>query len=289
MIMGRIKNKMKKIINCVLRRFQKQIPVYIPLINGEYLCGRTALITGGTSGIGYAIAQAFLNCGANVVITGRNKAKIESTIQRLSDKPVKGFVKGFALDISKAEDIHSSFQKILLDESVEQIDILVNNAGTMDGGAMGNTSIEDFSKTIDTNLKGTYFLSQCVSNYMIDKSIKGNILNIASSSSLRPAISPYMLSKWGVRGLTEGMAKKLIQYGIVVNGIAPGPTATPMLKNDKDSYIDNTNVPAGRYCTAEEIANLAVMLTSDLGRMVVGDILYVTGGSGLLTYDDLRY
>lgn len=287
--MGRIKNKIKKKVRKFVRYFQKQTPVFIPLIEGNYLNGRTALITGGTSGIGFAMAQAFLRNGANVIVTGRSKEKIEVAIKSLTKDVTKGFVKGFVFDISKTELIEDSFQKLLQDQDVEQIDILINNAGVMDGSPIGDTSIKDFSKTIDTNLKGTFFLSQCVSNYMIEKSIKGNILNIASSSSLRPAISPYMLSKWGIRGLTEGMAKKLIQYGIVVNGIAPGPTLTPMLVTDNELCINNEKVLAGRYCTAEEIANFAVILTSQLGRMIVGDILYVTGGSGLLTYDDMQY
>lgn len=288
--MRSVRNKLKQIQRQVVRRFQKQKPVYIPLIEGDYLKGRTALVTGGTSGIGLAIAQAFLRCGANVVITGRNKERINAAICALNDIERKGYVKGCQLDIGAVESIDASFQNLLQTLDVDKIDILVNNAGIMQGAPMGNTTIEDFSKTIDTNLRGTFFLSQSVSNYMIEKGIRGNILNIASSSSLRPAISPYILSKWGIRGLTAGMAKKLIQYGIVVNGIAPGPTLTPMLVNNKEKvYIDNMNVPAGRYCAPEEIANLAVVLTSDMGRMIVGDILYVTGGSGLLTYDDMKY
>lgn len=288
--MRRIKNKLKRIKNKLKRFLQKQKPVYIPVIDGDYLKDRTALITGGTSGIGLAIAQAFLRCGANVVITGRNKKRIDEAVCMLNDMKHQGYAKGVQLDISKVEDIDTIFKELLESLNGDKIDILVNNAGVLKGNSMGKTTNEDFSLTIDTNLKGTYFLSQTVSNYMIENKIQGNILNVASSSSLRPALSPYVLSKWGIRGLTVGMAKKLIKYDIVVNGIAPGPTFTPMLvKENEKEYIDNPNVPAGRYCTSEEIANLAVVLTSGMGRMVVGDILYVTGGSGVLTYDDIKY
>lgn len=108
------------------------------------------------------------------------------------------------------------------------IDILVNNAGLV-GGDIRNTSEVDFDKIINTNLKSVFFLSRLIAEDMVKNGIEGNILNIASSSSLRPAISAYTLSKWGVRGLTQGLAKMFAPHGIVVNGLAPGPTATPML------------------------------------------------------------
>ena len=119
--------------------------------------------------------------------------------------------------------------------------------------------------------------------------IQGNILNIASSSSLRPGNSPYILSKWGVRSLTLGMAKTLIPYGIVVNGLAPGPTNTPMLFKDDYDGIELSSNPSGRYGTSEEVANLAVILVSSLGRLIVGDTLFMTGGAGVLTFDDVEY
>ena len=112
---------------------------------------------------------------------------------------------------------------------------------------------------------------------------------IASSSSLRPAISAYELSKWGIRGLTMGLAKKYIKKGIVVNGIAPGPTATSMLNKDEKGNLTRSNSPIGRYILPEEIANAAVFLVSDMGRTIVGDIIYMTGGAGIITFDDVNY
>ena len=127
-----------------------------------------------------------------------------------------------------------------------------------------------------------------IGKYMKENQIKGNILNIASSSSLRPAISAYTLSKWGIRGLTMGLAKALAPYGITVNGIAPGPTATPMLRSYGNN-ITNNNIPLGRFVMPEEIANMAVFLVSGLGRSVIGDIVYMTGGAGVITYEDMGY
>ena len=153
---------------------------------------------------------------------------------------------------------------------------------------MPNATEHDFDRVLDTNLKGVFFLSQIFSKYLIKNHIPGNILNIASSSSLRPAVSAYTLSKWGIRGLTMGLAKSLAKYGITVNGIAPGQTATPMLHAPKDNLSNNT-CPLGRWILPEEIANGALFLVSDLGRAVVGDILYMTGGSALLSFEDMNY
>lgn len=109
---------------------------------------------------------------------------------------------------------------------------MVNNAGVI-GGAIKNTTEEEYDTIMQTNLKAVFFLSQLVGKYMKEKHIEGNILNIASSSSLRPAVSAYTISKWGIRGLTMGLARSLAPYGIVVNGLAPGQTATPMLQKKK--------------------------------------------------------
>lgn len=148
----------------------------------------------------------------------------------------------------------------------------------------------EFDAIINTNMKGVFFLSRIAARHMLKLGIKGNILNVCSSSSLRPANSAYTMSKWAVRSLTEGLARMLIPYDIVVNGIAPGPTATPMLM--KDGVVDDLNLPnnlTGRYALPEEIANMAVVLVSGMCRMVVGDILYMTGGSGLIYHEDLCY
>lgn len=132
-------------------------------------------------------------------------------------------------------------------------------------------------------------MSQAIINYMITNKIKGNILNVTSSSALRPAISPYILSKWGERGLTLGMAKKYLPYGIIVNGIAPGSTATAMVKNNDLNDLNCDYTPTKRYIAPEEIGNIATILVSDMGKMIIGDTVYITGGAGIITYDDIKY
>lgn len=275
-----IKRKIRKL-------FTKQVvkqPVYIPVLQSQMLEGRTALVTGGSSGIGYAIAKSFLQSGAAVIITGRNKSKLDSTVEDLKKY---GSIHSIVFNISDVSNIESQFKAAV--ELAGSIDILVNNAGVNSDLKFGKVTEDDYDTVMDTNLKGTFFLSQVAAVYMKDAQIKGNILMVGSSSGLRPAVTPYTLSKWGVRGLTIGLAKTLAPYGIIVNGIAPGPTATPMLIKDPDKGIALNKSPVGRYSDAQEIANTAVFLVSAAGRMIVGDMVYITGGSGIITYDDIKY
>lgn len=261
---------------CTTKRTPARIPVYVPVLQSELLKGRVALITGGSGGIGCAIAEAFLRAGAKVIISGRNKEKLSAAASMLSSC---GDVSCIQMDNMTL----ASFDGILSD--VADFDILVNNAGYVGGGSFGSTSESEYDAVLDTNLKGAYFLSQEVSKRWIASGTHGNILNVCSASSLRPGNSPYVLSKWGMRSLTVGMAKQLIRYGIVVNGIAPGVTDTDKFTHGSENIAKVTN-PSGRMVTREEIANMAVVLVSSLCRMVVGDVLYMTGGGGIVTLDD---
>ncbi|MFI3322903.1 MAG: SDR family oxidoreductase [Rikenellaceae bacterium] len=290
--MNPIKKIAKFIINNLpvpARKFNVQV---VNLSPNELLKGRTAFITGGTSGIGFHIAKAFLNSGASVIITGRSMDRIQKAINNLtSDNKYENRIFGLEMDNSKVELFESKINDTLSkikNKGINQIDILVNNAGVL-GAGMPNTTTEAYDYVLDTNLKGVFFLSQLFGKYFKDNNIEANILNIASSSSLRPANSAYTISKWGVRGLTLGLAKSLLPYGITVNGLAPGPTATPMLLKDGNSDISIPSSPFGRYALPEEIANMAVILVSSLGKTIIGDIIYMTGGAGVITFDDLVY
>lgn len=287
-----INQLLKKIISKQSQKLKVKIPVYIPVFQSNLLRNRVALITGATSGIGYAIANAFLVNGSSVIITGRDSNRIEATCEKLrSLKPeyLNERIYGLTMDMKNTTSFKDCFNTVLEELKGKRIDILVNNAGTLSHSSFGTIREKEYVDVLDTNLKGTYFLSQLISEYMINNKIRGNILNIASSSSLRPAISPYTLSKWGLRGLTLGLAKTLIKYDITVNGLAPGPTATPMLLDKDNPALNFPSNPTKRLAAPEEIANMAVILVSDIGRMIVGDIIYITGGSGLITFDDVDY
>lgn len=259
----------------------------VTLAPNELLKSRVALITGGTSGIGFCIAKAFLNSGATVIITGRDENRINKSCIELKQDIYENKIFGVVLDNTKVDTYESVLNQVISLIGNKKIDILVNNAGIL-GGHISNTTVEEYDKIMDTNLRGVFFLSQLLGRYMKKNNIKGNILNVASSSSLRPAVSAYTLSKWGVRGLTLGLARTLAPYGITVNGIAPGQTATPMLQKDPSKGLA-TNTILGRYALPEEIANMAVFLVSEMGRSIVGDIVYMTGGSALVSFEDMNY
>lgn len=278
-----------KVVRFVVAQRKKVVINIAELPPSELLKGRTALITGGTSGIGLEIAKAFMKAGATVVITGRNSDKLKEVINLLNHEYQHITHMGYSIQMDMT-DI-ASFDECLKEaiDKVGKIDILVNNAGIL-GGGISRCTEQEYDTILDTNLKGVFFLSQKLGHYMRDNQIEGNILNIASSSSLRPANSAYTLSKWGIRGLTMGLARTLAPYGIVVNGIAPGPTATPMIMSDP--HADNYYLPrslAGRYAMPCEIANMAVVLVSNMGRMIIGDIVYMTGGAGLINNEDVDY
>ena len=253
------------------------VAVEVPVVQSSLLNGRTAFITGGAGGIGFAIAKAFLSAGASVIIAGRAREKLDRAVHELQ---IYGKVSSVVLDVTKP----NLFADTIF--AAGEFDILVNNAGFVSASLFGRTGVDEYDKVMETNLRGAYFVSQVVSNHWIANHVKGNILNICSASSLRPGNTPYILSKWGLRSLTVGMAKELIKHNIVVNGIAPGCTNTPQFCDSANGDITNPANPARRFVTMTEIAGLSVMLVSGLARMVVGDILYVTGGAGVTTLDD---
>ena len=266
---------LKQLFNALraLAFWKKVVPVKIPIKNYESLFeGKTAIVTGGAGGIGFAVAKRLAEAGCEVYICGRNESKLMVASQQIG-------CKYRVLDITKVDDIKKVVADIYIEATPE---ILVNSAGVMGHGRFGSVDIDNWNQVIDTNVRGTFFMTQEVSNWMIAKKVKGHILNLSSSSALRPCYSAYIVSKHLVRDLTQGFAKELIKHGIVVNAIAPGPTATNMIGADEKDLAD-WNVPAGRMATVDEIANHALALLSEMGDMVVGSTLYVTGGSGITT------
>lgn len=275
--MRRFIGRFARMVCGLFPRPTKYVPIYIPVFESSLLKGRRALITGSTSGIGLAISEAFLKAGASVIVAGRKKEKLVAAVDHLKSF---GRVTSCIMDMTNPDQFANSLK------SVGDFDILVNNAGYVGGGVFGATEVAEYDKVLETNLRGAYFLSQVVSKMWIEQNVRGNILNMCSASSLRPGNSPYILSKWGLRSLTVGMARELIKHGIVVNGIAPGCTNTPQFCAAGRNDITNPRNPSHRLVTMQEIASLSVVMVSGLAKMVVGDILYATGGAAITTFDD---
>lgn len=268
------------------RKVYAQVSYLAP---SELLKGRTALVTGGTSGIGYEVAKAYINAGARVVITGRNEEKVKKACEAIGkDVSRKGNIFGIVMNNTDVKSMPSKLQDIERVLGTGHIDILVNNAGVV-GGEVKDCTEELYNTILDTNLKGTFFLSKLVARYWVNNQIEGNILMMGSSSSLRPATSAYTLTKNALYGFTKGLAKVLAPHSITVNGLAPGPTATPMtMPNGVRDEISFPN-PLGRFVMPGEIANMAVFLVSNMGRSIIGDMVFMTGGSGIVTFDDVKY
>ena len=272
---------LKRKLSKVVKFFNSKEKIAVPSVKGmeSLLEGKTALISGGSSGIGFSIAQKLLSAGCQVIVSGSNEDKIVKCCEELNSDKVKGIV----LNICEVGNIDSSFDLALKQFPDSNIDILINCAGYNTKKGFFDITEYEFDKTFDTNVKGTFFLCQAAARYMIKNKIKGHILNLSSSSALRPAWSPYEMSKWTIKGFTVGLADTLISHDIIVNAIAPGPTATPMLGVDPSGDIDLPNSPIKRYATPEEIANLALVLVSDMGNLIIGDTIYATGGSGVIS------
>lgn len=236
------------------------------------LRGTTAIVTGGSRGIGYAIAEALVKAGVKTIITGRNIGTITSAAEKINAIPM-------VWNIADISAMKNKFNECL--ELLGGCDILVNNAGVFDkvgwGLGMLNVSEDDWDNVIDINLKSAFFMMQTSAKYMYENKIKGNILNISSVAANEPLQGPYGVSKAGLFGLTRGWAKNLAPYGIVVNGIAPGPVATEMNGWKDGDSLSHSRIPTGRFALTSEIASLAMYLLSEEACQIVGHTVVLDG------------
>ena len=243
------------------------------------LKGRTALITGSSQGIGFALARGLAAHGAAVVLNGRRKDRMAEAVAALS---AEGFdVRSAAFDVTDRAAVAEAVERIERDAGA--IDILVNNAGMQ-----FRTPLEDFpedkwQELLQTNVSSVFFVGQAVARRMIPRG-RGKIINVASVQSelARPAIAPYTATKGAVRNLTRGMCTDWARYGLQVNAIAPGYFRTPLnqaLVDDPDfsAWLEK-RTPAGRWGDVAELVGAAVFLASDASSFVNGHTLYVDGG-----------
>lgn len=261
-------------------RQEKKIPIIKELPKDNLLKGRTAIVTGGTGAIGQAIASAFIESGATVYLLGRDSDKLKKVSNKLGND-----CRYFQLDIKNIKKMDDQICELLKKSNCE-IDILVNSAGLLTREQFGQVSEKTWDDVIDTNLKGTFFISQIISNFWIEKGIKGNILNISSGSGLKPGWTPYQISKKALDSATIGMAQFLISYGIVVNSIAPGPVFSNMQGLSELDSMESLDNPTGRLITPTEIGEWAVYMVSSIGKYAVGTNLHLTGGNGIFQFED---
>lgn len=238
--------------------------------------GKRILITGGTSGIGLALAKKCVDLGAIVIITGRNQSKLDHVISNSSNRNLFGICWDVR-DIRIIEDQLKECRSKLGGD----IDVLVNNAGVIDTTDFFNVNEEAWNQVYDTNSKGVFFLTQAVCNQWVKNNSKvRKVINISSQAGYVGATYPYRMSKWDIAGLTQGLGLKLCNKGIIVNGIAPGIVATkmqPQLENQEGNIYCPHN-PIKRFAIPEEIAELGVYLISDASNFIVGQTIVCDGG-----------
>ncbi|MBL6963183.1 MAG: 3-oxoacyl-ACP reductase FabG [Bacteroidetes bacterium] len=242
------------------------------------LDGKSAIVTGGSVGIGASIAITLAKCGANVALNYRkHKEEAEEVIRQIEKYGRKGLL--VQADISSFEDAEKMFQSSL--SAFGGVDILVNNAGINWDGVIWKMSEEQWDSVMNINLKGYFNYIRAVAPLFREQKF-GKIINVTSINGLRGKFgqSNYSASKAGIIGLTKTVAKELGKYGVNVNAVAPGLIETDMMKNADESVRTTAmaDIVLSRIGMPEDVANLVAFLCSDLGRHITGEVIKVDGG-----------
>jgi gluconate 5-dehydrogenase len=250
------------------------------MINNLFdLTGKRALITGGTHGLGMAMAKGLGNAGAELLINGHSPAKLEEAIEAYRNVGLNA--KGYLFDVTKEDEVKAAILEI---EKEGPIDILINNAGIIKRIPMEDMEVSDFREVIDVDLVGPFIVSKHVGKNMIFRKA-GKIINICSMMSElgRNTVSAYAAAKGGLKMLTRNMATEWAKHNIQVNGIGPGYFATEQTKPIRidghpfNEFILN-RTPSGRWGDPNDLMGVAVFLSSTASDFVNGQIIYVDGG-----------
>ncbi len=242
--------------------------------------GKTALISGGSRGIGRAISELFYSEGAELYIMARNAEKLAVAAKEI-DTQNTGRVHPIPCDVGLKDSVDEAFARIEADGA--KIDTLVNCAGVNLRGPLETMPYETWQRVMDINLTGTFLLTQKCFSMMKEKG-GGKIVNIASlmSEIARPTISPYVASKGGVKMFTKAIAIEWAKYNIQANAIIPGYIATemntPLIEDKKFNQFIIDRTPAGRWGKPEEVAQAALFLASKGANFITGQLIAVDGG-----------
>lgn len=239
---------------------------------------KVAMITGGSRGIGFATADAFLREGAKVILTASTKESADKAVSQLKEKYPNSVVAGISPDLSDLKSVRDAF--VIATAQYGCIDILVNNAGVSESTPFMEYTEETFDKVMDLNVKGVFNATRAASECMIARG-SGVILSTSSMVSIsgQPSGFAYPASKFAVNGLTVSLARELGPKGIRVNAVAPGITETDMMKAVPREVIQPMieKIPLRRLGQPEDIANAFVFLASDEASYITGVVLSVDG------------
>lgn len=254
-------------------------------MNAFSLTGKVALVTGGSYGIGYAIATALHKAGATIVFNDLNQELVDKGLASYKQDGIPA--RGYVCDVTDEKAVQALVAQIEKDVGV--IDILVNNAGIIKRIPMHEMSAEDFRKVIDVDLNGPFICAKAVIPAMIKKGA-GKIINVCSMMSElgRETVSAYAAAKGGLKMLTRNICSEYGEHNIQCNGIGPGYIETPQTAPLREKQADGSRhpfdqfiiskTPAARWGTTQDLMGPAVFLASRASDFVNGHILYVDGG-----------
>lgn len=245
------------------------------------LTGKTALVTGGTHGLGMAIATGLASVGAKIVINDISQEKLDSAKKQYSENGIN--VATYLFDVTKEEQVIEGLKEI--EQEVAPIDILVNNAGIIKRTPILEMEVSDYRQVIDVDLVGPFIMAKYVVKSMVARNSGGKIINMCSMMSevSRNTVSAYAAAKGGLKMLTKEMADEWARYNVQANGIGPGYFATEQTAPIRvgghpfnEFIIKRT--PARRWGEPSELAGAAIFLASEASNFVNGHVLYVDGG-----------
>ena len=244
------------------------------------LSGRTALVTGSSRGLGYAIAEGLANAGAAVVLNGSDPTRLAEAAKALRAKGHT--VTETAFDVTDEAAVASTFST--LDAAGTTVDILVNNAGIQLRKPIVETGLTEWQRVIDTNLTSAFLVGREAARRMITRGKGGKIINIGSlmSEVARVTLGAYTAAKGGIKLLTRAMAAEWAEHDIQANAIGPGYMLTemtkPLVENATFDAWLKARTPARRWGTPEELVGAAIFLAAPASNFVNGQIIYVDGG-----------
>ena len=249
------------------------------------LAGKTALVTGGAYGIGFAIAEGLAGAGAKIAFNCRSHEHLEKALAAYREKGIDA--RGYICDVTKEGEVAGLVQEI--EKELGPVEILVNNAGIIKRIPMVQMSVEEFREVVDIDLTAAFITSKAVLPGMMERR-RGKIINICSMMSElgRETVSAYAAAKGGLKMLTRNIASEYGAWNIQCNGIGPGYIATPQTAPLRERQADGSRhpfdrfiiskTPAERWGTPEDLMGAAVFLASEASDFVNGHILYVDGG-----------
>jgi gluconate 5-dehydrogenase len=240
------------------------------------ISGRTALVTGSSRGIGFALARGLLEAGCTVVLNGRDPGHLEKAARELGGK-----VHTAAFDVTDGAAVAAGIADV--EQRVGPLDILVNNAGVQLRAPLLEFTDADWHRILDTNLTSAFLVAREAARGMVERG-HGKIVNICSLQSevVRPGIAPYAATKGALKMLTKGMCADWGPSGVQVNGLGPGYIETeltePLVRDEEFSAWVRRRTPAGRWGRTEDLVGGVLFLASPAADFVGGQILYVDGG-----------